>query len=179
MIKEIDWFYQNGASKIFPDLWEAYIQPIPQEERHDFVASYYKRLTSSNPAIRKEAARAWSVWEGSTSKLIYDQDVAARFGEDEFADAFARIECHYFINKGFFKEDGFLLKEAHKIRHLKTLIVQGRYDMVCPAESAWELHKELPESKLYIIPDAGHSLSEKGITSKLIEYTDLWSRISL
>lgn len=173
--KEIDWFYQEGASKIFPDLWEEYIKPIPLHERHDFVTSFYKRLTSSQPHERAEAARAWSVWEGSTSKLIFDKEAALRFGDDQFADAFARIECHYFINKGFFPEDGYLLNEAHKIRRLKTVIVQGRYDVVCPAESAWELHKKLPDSKLYIIPDAGHSLAEKGISSKLIEYTDKWS----
>lgn len=173
--KEIDWFYQEGCSKIFPDLWESYIKPIPLEERNDFVTSYYKRLTSSDPKVRKEAATAWSVWEGSTSKLMYDPETAARFGEDEFADAFARIECHYFLNKGFFSEDNFLLNNVHKIKNIKTVIVQGRYDVVCPAESAWDLHKALPDSKLYLIADAGHSLSEKGITSKLIEYTDKWS----
>lgn len=173
--KEIDWFYQEGCSKIFPDLWEGYVRPIPANERHDFVSAYYKRLTSPNANIRKEAASAWSVWEGSTSKLLYDAEAASRFGEDEFADAFARIECHYFTNKGFFTEDNFLINNIEKIRHLKTVIVQGRYDVVCPAESAWELHRAFPESELHIIGDAGHSLSEKGITSKLIEYTDKWS----
>jgi len=173
--KEIDWFYQEGCSKIFPDLWEAYVKPIPMNERHDFVSAYYKRLTSPDQATRKEAASAWSIWEGSTSKLMYDAEAAKRFGEDEFADAFARIECHYFTNKGFFKEDNFLLNNIDKIKKLKTVIVQGRYDVVCPAESAWELHRAFPESELFIIGDAGHSLSEKGITSKLIEYTDRWS----
>ncbi len=173
--KEIDWFYQEGCSKLFPDLWESYVRPIPESERHDFVAAYYRRLTSDNPAVRAEAAKAWSVWEGSTSKLSYDEAAAARFGDDEFADAFARIECHYFMNKGFFTDDNFLLKQVHRIRHIPTVIVHGRYDVVCPVENAWELHKAFPESELHIIADAGHSLSETGITQKLIEYTDRWS----
>lgn len=173
--KEIDWFYQEGCSKLFPDLWESYVRPIPENERHDFVSAYYRRLTSDNPAVRAEAAKAWSVWEGSTSKLSYDAAAAARFGDDEFADAFARIECHYFMNKGFFTDDNYLLTQVHKIRHIPTVIVHGRYDVVCPVENAWELHKAFPESELHIITDAGHSLSETGITQKLIEYTDRWS----
>lgn len=173
--KEIDWFYQEGCSKLFPDLWESYVRPIPENERDDFVAAYYRRLTSDDPAVRADAAKAWSVWEGSTSKLSYDAAAAARFGDDEFADAFARIECHYFMNKGFFTDDNYLLSQVHKIRHIPTVIVHGRYDVVCPVENAWELHKALPESELHIIADAGHSLSETGITQKLIEYTDRWS----
>lgn len=170
--KEIDWFYQEGCSKIFPDAWEEYVKPIPKEERHNFVEAFYKRLTSEDSQIRKAAATAWSIWEGSTSKLIPDSDVVARFGEDEFADAFARIECHYFINKGFFPEDNYLLNNIDKIRHIPTIIVQGRYDVVCPAESAWELHRALPEAEFHLIADAGHSLSEKGIISALITATD-------
>jgi proline iminopeptidase len=170
--KEIDWFYQEGCSKIFPDAWEKYVNAIPQNERHDFVGAYYKRLTSEDSKVRKSAAVAWSVWEGSTSKLIPDSDVVARFGEDEFADAFARIECHYFTNKGFFSEDNFLLNNVDKIRHIPTVIVQGRYDVVCPAESAWELHRAMPEAEFHLIGDAGHSLSEKGITDALIRATD-------
>jgi proline iminopeptidase len=173
--KEIDWFYQEGCSKIFPDLWEDFKNHIPENERHDFVSAYHKRLTSPDLKIRKEAAKVWSIWEGMTSKLMIDLKNKEKFGEDDFADAFARIECHYFMNKGFFTEDNFLLNNVHKIKHLKTVIVQGRYDVVCPAESAWDLHKALPDSHLYLVPDAGHSLSEVGITSKLIEYTDLWS----
>lgn len=170
--KEIDWFYQEGCSKIYPDAWEEYVKPIPEIERKDFVAAYYKRLTSEDINVRKAAAKAWSIWEGSTSKLIPDSDVVARFGEDEFADAFARIECHYFTNKGFFTEDNFLLNNVEKIRHIPTVIVQGRYDVVCPAESAWDLHRAFPEAEFYMIPDAGHSLSEKGITDALIRATD-------
>lgn len=173
--KEIDWFYQEGCSRIFPDAWESYVKPIPENERHDFVQAFYKRLTSPDANVRKEAAHAWSVWEGSTSKLIPDSDFAARFGEDDFADAFARIECHYFTNKGFFTEDNWLINNVDKIRHIPTVIVQGRYDVVCPADSAWALHRAFPEAELHLIADAGHSLSEKGITEKLIEYTDKWS----
>jgi proline iminopeptidase len=172
--KEIDWFYQDGCSKIYPDAWEEYIKPIPLEERSDFVKAFYKRLTSEDKVVRKTAAKAWSIWEGSTSKLIPDTDIISRFGDDEFADAFARIECHYFTNKGFFPEDNYLLNNIDKIRHIPTVIVQGRYDVVCPAESAWELHRAFPEADFHLIADAGHSLSEKGITSKLIEYTDNW-----
>ena len=175
--KEIDWFYQEGASKIFPDAWEKYIAPIPTEERDDFVKAFYKRLTSENKDIRSEAAKAWSVWEASTSKLIQSSELMDSFAGDEFADAFARIECHYFTNKGFFKDEDQLLKNIDKIRHIPAIIVQGRYDVVCPMESAWELHRAWPEAKLEIIDDAGHSLSEKGITSALIESTERYAKI--
>jgi len=173
--KEIDWFYQQGCSRIFPDLWEAYIKPIPENERYDMVAAYYRRLTSADAAVRKEAAIAWSTWEGSTLKLLADPATSEKFGQDEFADAFARIECHYFTNKGFFSEDNFLLNNIDRIRNLKTVIVHGRYDVICPVENAWELHRAFPEAELHIIPDAGHSLSEHGITAKLIAYTDKWA----
>ncbi|MBC7712397.1 MAG: prolyl aminopeptidase [Rhizobacter sp.] len=172
--KEIDWFYQDGCSKIYPDAWEGYVAPIPENERHDYVQAFYKRLTSTDKKVRAEAAHAWSVWEGSTSKLIPETGFTQRFGEDDFADAFARIECHYFINKGFFTEDNYLINNIDKIRHIPAVIVQGRYDVVCPADSAWALHRAFPEAELHLIADAGHSISEKGITSKLIEYTDKW-----
>lgn len=170
--KEIDWFYQEGCSKIYPDAWEEYVKPIPANERHDFVSAYHKRLTSDDINVRKEAGKAWSIWEGSTSKLVPESDVVARFGDDQFADAFARIECHYFMNKGFFTEDNFILNNVDKIRHIPTVIVQGRYDVVCPAESAWDLHRALPEAEFHLIADAGHSLSEKGITDALVRATD-------
>ena len=173
--KEIDWFYQEGCSRLFPDLWEAYQAPIPAHERHDMVAAYYRRLTSADADERKKAAKAWSVWEGSTSRLIYDARAAARFGDDEFADAFARIECHYFINKGFFSDDNYLLGQVHRIRHIPTVIVHGRYDVVCPVENAWDLKREFPEAELHIIADAGHALAESGISARLIGYTDRWS----
>lgn len=173
--KEIDWFYQEGCSKLFPDLWEHYLAPISTDERHDLVAAYYRRLTSDCAATRQTAAKAWSIWEGSTSKLIFDPAAAGKFGQDQFADAFARIECHYFTNKGFFDTDDCLLRQAYKIRHIPTVIVHGRYDVICPVENAWDLKKELPDAHLHIVADAGHSLSEPGITSVLIDYTDRWA----
>jgi len=170
--KEICWFYQEGTSNIFPDAWEAYLQPIPPEERHDLIKAYYQRLTSPDTEIRLEAARAWSVWEASTSKLLQDQNLMERFGDNHFAAAFARIECHYFVNKGFFDQEDQLLQNIGRIRHLPGVIVQGRYDVVCPMVSAWELHRAWPEAELVVIPDAGHSMSEPGIRSALIEATD-------
>ncbi|NET10614.1 MAG: prolyl aminopeptidase, partial [Symploca sp. SIO2B6] len=130
--KEIRWFYQEGASYIFPDVWQEYLKPIPLEEREDLVAAYYKRLTSKDKAIQLEAAKAWSIWEASTSKLLPDAQLTEHFGEDEFAVAFARIECHYFINKGFWETEDQLLKNVNRIRHIPAVIVQGRYDVVCP-----------------------------------------------
>jgi len=170
--KEIDWFYQEGCSKIYPDAWEGYVKPIPSNERGDFVQAYYQRLTSSDSKIRREAAKAWATWEGSTSKLIPDAQVIAHYSDDDFSEAFARIECHYFINKGFLSEDNFLLNQVHKIRHLPAIIVHGRYDVVCPVENAWDLHRAWPEAELKIIANSGHSLSEVGIVDALIDATD-------
>lgn len=172
--QEIDWFYQQGCSRLFPDLWEQYLAPIPQDERGDLVAAYYRRLTSDDAQVRREAAQAWSIWEGSTSKLMFDPGAAQQFGDAHFAEAFARIECHYFTNRGFFSTDNYLLENVAAIRHIPTVIVHGRYDVICPVENAWQLHKALPESHLHIIADAGHSLSEPGISARMIEYTDKW-----
>lgn len=170
--KEIDWFYQEGASKIFPDAWEKYLAPIPVNERGDLLNAYHKLLTCDDEKMRRQAAIAWSTWEAATSKLIQSQDLIDNFGEDHFAEAFARIECHYFINEGFFDEEEQLLKNVDRIRHIPAIIVQGRYDIVCPMESAWELYRAWPEAELMIIDDAGHSLSEEGITEALISATD-------
>ena len=170
--KEIFWFYQDGASYLFPDAWENYLKPIPLEERTDLLSAFYRRLTSEDAQTRQLAARAWSVWEGTTSKLIPDPELQSRFANAEFADAFARIECHYFVNRGFFEADDQLLQNCDRIRHLPTVIVQGRYDVVCPMTSAWDLHKALPDAELIIVPDAGHSMMEPGIRSALIESGD-------
>ena len=174
---EVDWFYQEGANWIFPDAWEPYRDAIPAAERGDFVQAYYKRLTSSDAAVRLAAARAWSTWEGATSKLFPNDDMVARYGSDQFADAFARIECHYFINKGFFRRDDQLLADIGKIRHIPGIIVQGRYDAVCPAKSAWDLHRAWPEAQLQIVGDAGHAASEPGIFSRLIDAADRYAEI--
>jgi proline iminopeptidase len=170
--KEIQWFYQEGASWIFPDVWEEYVKVIPEAERHDMVTAYYRRLTSDDPEVRIEAARAWSVWEASTSKLFPDPKLIENFGDPEFAIAFARIECHYFMHNAYFNTDNYLIENIDKIRHIPSVIVQGRYDIVCPILSAWELHKAWPEADLQIVGDAGHSATEPGITSALVGATD-------
>ncbi|MEM9543815.1 MAG: prolyl aminopeptidase [Cyanobacteria bacterium P01_E01_bin.42] len=170
--KEILWFYQEGASSIFPDAWEEYLKPIPPAEHNDLLNAYYKRLTSDDLVTRQEAAKAWSVWEASTSKLIVSDNLKERFSEDGFADAFARIECHYFVNKGFMEAENQLLANIDRIRHIRGAIVQGRYDVVCPMTTAWELHKVWPEAEFIVIPDAGHSMTEPGIRSALIEISD-------
>jgi proline iminopeptidase len=169
---EIDWFYQQGASWIYPDTWEAYEAAIPVDERGDYVAAYYRRLTSKDAATRAAAAKAWSTWEGSTSKLFPNLDMVRRFGESQFAEAFARIECHYFTHKGFFERDDQLLANIDTIRHIPAVIVQGRYDVVCPMRSAWDLHRAWPEAAFEVVGDAGHAASEPGILAKLIEWTD-------
>ena len=169
---EIDWFYQEGAGWIYPDAWQSYVDAIPPAERGDFVKAYYARLTSPDAAVRSAAAKAWSIWEGATSKLFPNQDLIARFAGDKFADAFARIECHYFTHKGFFEHDDQLLRNVGKIRHIPAVIVQGRYDVVCPMKSAWDLHQAWPEAELHIVDDAGHAASEPGTLAKLVEATD-------
>jgi proline iminopeptidase len=170
--EELKWFYQEGASWIFPDTWDRYWNFIPENERSQMMQAYYKRLTSDHPQVRLEAARVWSQWEAATSKLFVDPKMIEDFGEPEKALAFARIECHYFINKAFFESNDYLLKQAHKLKKIPGIIVQGRYDVVCPAKSAWDLHQAWPESQLKIIPDAGHAASEIGTRSALIEATD-------
>jgi proline iminopeptidase len=167
--KELRWFYQEGASAIFPDAWRAYVEAIPEAERADMLSAYHRRLTCDDADVRLAAARAWSVWEGSTSKLYPDQSLVDDFNEPDLALALARIECHYFVNNAFFETENYLIENVSKIRHIPTTIVQGRYDVVCPAMSAWELHEAFPEAELHIIPDAGHSAMEPGIASRLIE----------
>jgi proline iminopeptidase len=170
--QEIDWFYQRGADAMFPDAWEHYLAPIPHEERNDLLRAYHRRLTSDDATVRQAAARAWSVWEGRTSCLYENPDLVAKSATDVFALAFARIECHYFANGGFFEKDTALLDGVQKIRHIPTVIVQGRYDVVCPMESAWALHRAFPEADLRIVPDAGHSAFEPGNLHELILATD-------
>jgi proline iminopeptidase len=174
---ELLWFYQEGASQLFPDLWEQYLEPIPPRERGDMMKAYYKRLTSPDQRVRLRAARAWSVWEGSTSKLITDPELVKRFGRGRFADAFARIEAHYFVHKGFLRRDDQLLRDARKLRKIPGVIVQGRYDVVCPMRSAWDLHRAWPEAKLVVVPDAGHSMTEVGIRSALMRETEFFARL--
>lgn len=174
---EIGWFYQEGASQIFPDIWDEYLKPIPDNERHDLVAAYYKRLTHENSEVRLQAAKAWSKWEAATSRLIVDQNAIAEFDDPEFALSFARIECHYFTNNAFFNTDNWILENIEKIRHIPGVIIQGRYDVVCPARSAWDLHKAWPEAKITLVADAGHAAAEPGIRSALIEATESFKHL--
>ena len=170
--REIEWFYQGGASAIYPEVWEEFLRVIPEAERGDMLGAYHRRLTSEDEAVRLEAARAWSTWEGSTSKLFPDQNLIDHFGEPHLALALARIECHYFVNHAFFESDNHLIENVGKIRSIPAVIVQGRYDVVCPMMSAWELHRAWPEAELRVIPDAGHSALDPGNTSALVEATD-------
>ncbi len=171
--EEIRWFYQFGAHFLFPDEWEKFIAEIPQNERGDLVAAYYKKLMSPK---RKSAAYAWSRWEGMTVRLETDDEFVKYFTEDDHAEAVARIECHYFVNKGFFKTDGWLLENAHVLKNIPTTIIHGRYDVICPVKNAWDLSKAMPHAKLEIIPAAGHSASEPGILDALIRATDEFSK---
>jgi proline iminopeptidase len=170
--REIDWFYQEGTSRMFPDAWEQYLAPIPTDERGDLLAAYHRRLTDPDPAVRLAAARAWSTWEGRTSCLLPSAELVAKMGGELYATAFARIECHYFVNRGFFARDGQLLDDAHRIADIPGVIVQGRYDVVCPAESAWALSKAWPKAELRIVADGGHSAYEPGIAHELVTATD-------
>jgi proline iminopeptidase len=170
--RELDWFYQDGASRVFPDAWEQYLAAIPVAEHGDLMQAYYKRLTSADPAERLRAAKAWSLWEAVTSTLRPSPEMKASMSKDDFALAFARIECHYFVNGGFFEREAQLLEDAGAIRHIPGVIVQGRYDMVCPMETAWALHRAWPEAELFIAQTAGHSAFEPEIVHQLIAATD-------
>jgi proline iminopeptidase len=176
---ELEWFYQDplGAGALFPDRWEQFVAPIPERERHDMMGAYYRRLTSRSAPVRARAARAWSQWEAVTSYLRARESDIAKFGDPEFAAAFARIECHYFVNRGFLKRENQLLRGVEKIRHIPAVIIQGRYDVVCPMRSAWDLHRAWPEAQLQIVPDAGHSAFEPGNARQLVAATDNFARL--
>lgn len=173
---EIDWFYQDGAGAIYPDRWQEYLAAIPRRERDDLVGAYYRRLTSSSRATRVRAARAWATWEAATSYLHVDESNIADWGEEDFAVAVARIECHYFVNKGFMRREDQLLRGVNRIRHVPAVIVQGRYDVVCPMRTAWDLHQRWPEADFRVVQDAGHSALEAGNTHELIGATDRFAR---
>jgi proline iminopeptidase len=169
---ELEWFYQGGCHRLFPDAWEKYLAPIPVVEHADLISAYHRRLTSPDEATRLAAARAWSVWEASTSFLLQDPDFIDSHEDPHFALAFARIECHYFVNGGFFEVEDQLLRDAHRLRGIPGAIVHGRYDIVCPIQNAWELHKAWPDAKLMISPASGHSAFEAENTHSLVEATD-------
>ena len=169
--REIQWFYQGGAGRIFPDYWQDFLAPIPEAERGDLVAAYHRRLTGDNELARLAAAKAWSIWEGRSASLLPNESIVSHLGSPHTALSMARIECHYFVNRAFLGPDQ-LLREMPRIAHIPGLIVHGRYDLICPLENAWELHRAWPGSELKIIPDAGHAASEPGIRVALVEASD-------
>jgi proline iminopeptidase len=167
---EIHWFYQDGASHVFPDYWQEFIAPIPEDERDDLLGAHYRRLTGADEIARMASAKAWSIWEGRTATLKLNQAVVDFFGSPHTAISLARIESHYFINHIFAEPDQ-ILRDARRLRNIPGNIIHGRYDMVCPLQSAWDLHHVWPAAKLNIIPDAGHSMTEPGIIDALIQAT--------
>jgi proline iminopeptidase len=169
--EELLWYYQRGASLLFPDKWERFLVPIPPEERHDLIAAYQRRLTHADPAVQVQAARAWSVWEGETITLLPDTKISEQHGQDAYALAFARIENHYFVHGGWLAE-GQLLTNVGRLRRIPAVIVQGRYDIATPAVTAWDLHRAWPEAGFVLVEGAGHAVSEPGIRHHLIEATD-------
>ena len=171
---ELEWFYQEGASRLFPDAWQHYLDGIPAVEHGDLISAYHRRLTHEYPDVRLAAARRWSVWEAATSFLRQDPDFMSGHEEEAFALAFARIESHYFVNGGFFEHDDQLLRDAHRIRHIPGTIVHGRYDVVCPVQNAWDLKKAWPEATLHIAPTSGHSAFEPEIASLLVDATNAY-----
>jgi len=173
---ELDFFYQNGASHLFPEAWEEYVAPIPEAERKDLVLAYHAQLNAADEIVRLKAARAWSKWEMSTSRLFIDHDYIQKAEKDDWANAFARIENHYFVNEGFMRQGQLLeTREIDKVRHIPCTVIQGRYDVVCPTTTAWALKKAWPEIDLNIVPDAGHSAREPGTEKLLIEATDKYA----
>ncbi len=172
--EELHWYYQEGASWVFPDEWEHFVAPIPIQERSDLMGAYHRRLTGIDPVAQIQAAVAWSRWEGRTITLLPDASVDEVHSDPHFALAFARIENHYFMNKGFL-EDQQLLRDASKLRDIPGVIVQGRYDMACPTKTAWELHKAWPKAKFQLVNDAGHAFKVPGMLDRLIRATDAFS----
>lgn len=170
--KEVDWLYQFGASMLFPEYWEDFVRPIPEAERGNFVAAYHKRLTGNDEVEKAACARAWSQWEGAVSSLLPNPERVTQFGNDHFAIAFASIECHYFINKGFFETDDQLLRNAHRLADIPCVIAQGRYDVITPPDTAYALSMAWPNAKFVIVPDAGHAGSEPGMVDALVRATN-------
>jgi proline iminopeptidase len=176
--QEIHWFYQEGASRIFPDYWRDFLEPIPEAEWHDLLHAHYRRLTGGDEVARMRSAEAWSIWEGRTATLTPKQEVVDFFSDPHVALSLARIEAHYFVNHIFLKPNQ-ILHDARRLHTIPGIIVHGRYDIVCPFENAWDLHQAWPEARLEIVPDAGHSASEPGIVNALIQATlDMHQRLT-
>jgi len=170
--RELRWFYQDGASMMFPDAWARFCAPIPPAERGDMIAAYHKRLTSPDRRIQAEAAAAWSQWEGDTISIRGPEARPSKFNEIDFAIAFARIECHFFANGGFFDSENWLLENVDRIADIPGWIVQGRFDVVTPMESAWKLKSAWPAARFEVVWDAGHASTEPGIVDALVRATD-------
>ena len=169
--QDVRWFFQDGASRIFPEAWAHFVEPIPEDERDDMVGAYYQRLTSDNDIVRMGAAKAWSIWEGSSVTLLPDRNVVDHFSDPHTALSIARLECHYFKNGSFFRPNQ-LLEDLERISHLPGFIVHGRYDIVCPIDQAFELQSRWSKAQLRVIDDAGHAVTETGISEALVECCD-------
>lgn len=174
--RDIQWFYQDGASYIYPDLWQRYISVIPEDERNDLVSAFYKRLTSSDEDTRLKAAHAWSMWEGNTSNLIAKESVLEHFSDAHIALSLARIECHYFVNNSFMRNNQ-LLEEANMLQNIPGVIVHGRYDVVCPVEQAYALKQTWPAAELVITPKSGHSATENENVDALVSATRKFAKL--
>jgi proline iminopeptidase len=174
---ELEWFYEGGASAIFPDLWEDYLAAIPVLERNHLIEAYHRRLFDPDPEVHRPAALAWTRWEASTLTLRPDPELVASMTDADAATAFARIENHYFVNAGWFRE-GQLIDEVDRIRNIPAVIVQGRYDVCTPIMTAWDLHRAWPEAELAVIDDASHSATEPGIAAALRAATDRFAAAS-
>jgi proline iminopeptidase len=171
---ELDWYYQFGVSEMFPDKYERFVAPIPPEERHEMMRAYYRRLTGDDLALRRAVAKVWSTWEGETITLLPQPDTSAKFSDDDFADAFARLETHYFVHGGWM-EEGQLVRDAYRLHGIPGVIIQGRYDMPCPVKYAYALHKAWPQAAFYLVEGAGHAMTEPGILDRMIRATDAFA----
>lgn len=170
--REMDWFYGHGTRTFFPDAYAQFERAIPGAERSDLLRAYYRRLTDSDPSVRNAAARAWATWECSVATLLPDREILTHCSDAGFTLAFARIECHYFVNHGFFDRDNQLLDGVHTLRDIPAVVVHGRYDVICPLQNAWELHRRWPEADLVIVPGSGHAATERDTASALVAATD-------
>ena len=168
----MSWFYVHGTRVLFPDAYQQFVEALPPEERGDVVGAYHRRLTSDDPTVRRSAAKAWSMWECRVATLLPDDGLVAHCEDASFTLAFARIECHYFVNSGFLETPTQLIDRMDRLVGVPAVIVHGRYDVICPPRNAWRLHKAWPGSELRFVEDAGHSANEPGITAALLEATD-------
>ena len=166
--EDIRWLFQGGAARLFPEAWQHFLELIPENERDDMIGAYYQRLTSENEITRMGAAKAWSIWEGSTSTLLPDKSVVDYFSNPHIALSIARIECHYFINRSFLKP-GQILDDVNKLKDIPGFIVHGRYDVICPIDQAVLLDQHWQNGKLLIIDNAGHAVTERGISEALVD----------